>query len=300
MEIIKRKFVSQNSMSILQFSTEKTDTLEYLSLSHSLNNNLIEITEANDFGDVNSLGLTNKSKNYIFLSDGDILVGAKQNRVLNTSIFLAPDQKIFMPVSCVERGRWKKVSDKFSYSDYNVPHSVRFHKTRNVSENLRMKKEFDADQSQVWKNVDSIYQSFSMESATDNILDIYAGKEKILQDFLDDFKIDKAANGLAMFVGDSLLSIDIFNRREIFAEYAPRIIKSGALEIFHLDTDKKAAGVKEVFYKTITFLDELENIGIHRNAGAASGEETRYSSDKVSGFKLEFDNQLVHLSLLQL
>ena len=45
--------------------------------------------------------------------DGEVLVGAKQNRVANLSIMLPPATDTVIPVSCVEACRWSYASDNF-------------------------------------------------------------------------------------------------------------------------------------------------------------------------------------------
>jgi hypothetical protein len=39
-------------------------------------------------------------------TDGEQLVGAKQNRILNMTVLVAAETEVTIPVSCVERGRW--------------------------------------------------------------------------------------------------------------------------------------------------------------------------------------------------
>ena len=62
--------------------------LEYLMLDEALNENLIEIVEKDDGGSVPELRVMNKSSRMILILDGEELVGAKQNRIVNTTILV--------------------------------------------------------------------------------------------------------------------------------------------------------------------------------------------------------------------
>ena len=59
-----------------------------------------------------------KSGEDVSQTDGEELAGAKQNRVLNTSILLKEASETKIPVSCMERGRWSYASKGFSKIDY--------------------------------------------------------------------------------------------------------------------------------------------------------------------------------------
>ena len=62
--------------------------LEYLLLDEALSENLIEIVEKDDGGSVPELRVTNKTSGMILILDGEELVGAKQNRIVNTTILV--------------------------------------------------------------------------------------------------------------------------------------------------------------------------------------------------------------------
>ena len=49
----------------------------------------------------------------VLLYDGEELVGAKQNRILNVSVLVEAKSALTIPVSCVEQGRWSRRSEHF-------------------------------------------------------------------------------------------------------------------------------------------------------------------------------------------
>ena len=64
-------------------------------------------------GDVGELAVRNPLDLGVLLYDGEELVGAKQNRILNVSVLLAAGSTTRIPVSCVERGRWSSRGRRF-------------------------------------------------------------------------------------------------------------------------------------------------------------------------------------------
>ena len=60
-----------------------------------------------------NLLVTNQGDSRVLFLEGEELRGAKQNRVLNTSVLVAAHSKTPIPVSCVEQGRWRYRSRQF-------------------------------------------------------------------------------------------------------------------------------------------------------------------------------------------
>ena len=79
---------------------------EYLLLDEALNQNAIEIVEKDADGSVPELRVNNKSNKMVLILDGEELVGAKQNRIVNTTILVQGNTTVIIPVSCAEHGRW--------------------------------------------------------------------------------------------------------------------------------------------------------------------------------------------------
>ena len=83
----------------------------YITLDEALPRGL-RITETSRLGlGARALRREPDSTSAVLLYDGEELVGAKQNRILNVSVLVGAGAKLPIPVSCVEQGRWSRRSD---------------------------------------------------------------------------------------------------------------------------------------------------------------------------------------------
>lgn len=292
-------FQKKQNLSIVQIATDNQNSFSYISGPSAIKDNLIEVTEVSESGSVNMLQVLNLSDKFVFMMDGDILAGAKQNRVLNTSVLLAPNSKTQIPVSCVERGRWSHISEKFHSTDYTAPSFMRAKKAFKVSENLKKGVRHLADQAEVWEDVNFYSLKFNIKSRSDNLSDIFNGKRKDLDEFIEFFKPDKSANGLAVFVKNSLLSLDVFNLTEIYSEYFQRIVKGCAIEAFGLEGNSQITEA-EAKFKALTFIDQFGNFDFEEHSGVGVGTEKRFRSDDMTGFELVYNSNMIHLTALNL
>src|SRR5579864_3884171 len=118
----------------------------YQTLDEALAAKTFEISEVNEGGSVPSLMVHNRGDLPVLLVIGEELIGAKQNRVLNTSMLVPVHADLKIPVSCVERGRWAYRSRTFDSSVTTSHFYLRKAQTENVTANLRTKAAYDADQ----------------------------------------------------------------------------------------------------------------------------------------------------------
>jgi hypothetical protein len=291
-------FHAEKGLSIFQFLTQGHDSFAYISAASAMKQNLIQVKELNEAGSVNHLLVLNLSKQYVFMMDGDILSGAKHNRVVNTSILLAPESKTDIPVSCVESGRWRHVSSSFSPTDYTVPSSLRMDKARQVRMSLKEKRGFSSDQGKIWAKVSDYQTQREVRSETSNLSDVYARKGAEFDAFVSAFKCSEAANGVAVFRGKQLLSLDAFNRREVFEEYFPKILRGVALELYNHHGKYELVGEAEAKYRVLDFFDNFETLPWETYKAVAAGEERRFDTEKLAGFVLEESNKMIHLTAL--
>jgi hypothetical protein len=84
---IGRKQSFRNLAMFPLLSTYSSD-LDYLLLDEAISEGLVEVVEVSEEGSVPELKVTNRSPEMVLILDGEELVGAKQNRIVNTTILI--------------------------------------------------------------------------------------------------------------------------------------------------------------------------------------------------------------------
>jgi hypothetical protein len=138
--------------------------LEYPLLDEALNKNLIEIVEKDRGGSVPELRVMNKSPKMILILDGEELVGAKQNRIVNTTILVKGNATIVIPVSCVEHGRWSYDTPQFHSKKRMMSSNLRAMKSEQVNYSIKSSGEFRSDQSAIWDGIAEKLEYFRITS----------------------------------------------------------------------------------------------------------------------------------------
>src|SRR6266487_2827878 len=119
---------------------------EYLTLGEAMGQGLVTVTEVSQQGSVPRLTVVNRAAKPVLLVDGEELVGANQNRVLNTTVLLAEKSEIIIPVSCTEQGRWTYASPHFGHSNHIMAATLRKMKSCQVTDSLKNSDGYAADQ----------------------------------------------------------------------------------------------------------------------------------------------------------
>jgi hypothetical protein len=143
------------NLTLLPLVAAETATQPYLTLDEALERHLARITELTESGVVPELRFDNLSDQRILLLDGEELVGAKQNRVLNITILVAGHAQIVIPVSCVERGRWHHLSREFHSAKRALYARARAAKMEQVSFSCAANGSRRSDQSAVWADIEA-------------------------------------------------------------------------------------------------------------------------------------------------
>jgi len=196
-----------------------------LTLEQALERGLLEIVEK-EGGTVPEVWLTNRSERTVFLLGGEILSGARQDRIVRRDVLVAPRRKkLAVPVYCVEQGRWQ-----FSTGSFGSEKNLGTYKLR-----AKAQAAGQDGQSEVWAEVAQANDQAGVSSSTGAYQDAYrdgrvARRVKELERGLADLaRSQPLAIGAVFGLGDQLVSLDLFGDPALFRELWPKILKSMAL-----------------------------------------------------------------------
>src|SRR5207247_10554658 len=97
---------------------------------------MVTVGEVSQEGSVPELVVENKSHRRVLFLEGEQLLGAKQNRILNTSVLVPGGATLRIPVSCVEQGRWSRAHASFGAGKNISPYQLRGGLKRSVPRSL--------------------------------------------------------------------------------------------------------------------------------------------------------------------
>src|SRR5437763_4331469 len=80
--------------------------LRYHALSQAIKHGAF-ISEVEEHGDVNEVLVCNASKLPMLLYEGELILGARQNRTIDAPVLVPRGVELQVPVSCIEHGRWE-------------------------------------------------------------------------------------------------------------------------------------------------------------------------------------------------
>src|SRR6266571_2988066 len=127
--------------------------MDYILLEDGIAQGKVRVTELHAGGSVPELRLENAANLPVLVVDGEELVGAKQNRVLNLTVLAPAKQTIVIPVSCVEAGRWSMATPQFRTADHVMYSAARAERVSQVTESMRSSGARVSDQGAVWRDI---------------------------------------------------------------------------------------------------------------------------------------------------
>src|SRR5689334_10631592 len=114
--------VTHGALAVIPILAPNLDDPDWLTLEDV--GDRARVTEVSEAGSVPFLKVANGADQPLLLLDGEELIGAKQNRILNTTVLVAARAEVNIPVSCVEQGRWGYRGRQFRPGDASLFASI--------------------------------------------------------------------------------------------------------------------------------------------------------------------------------
>jgi len=248
------------------------------------------LREVSEVGEVNRILVRHDGERMLLLVDGEQILGAKQNRVVNASFLVPSGQEVAVPVSCVERGRWEYASRTFAPSETTLTGIARSRMVSRVTQSVIAGQGYDAGQGAVWRDVDEYLDRSRVVSRTSALEDALVTRRGGNEQSLGMLRPLPGQVGVAMVREGALLLLDAFGSADLYAR-AHRKVLRGMLADTRTDGEA-APGAIETVQKT---LEELTRIEAHRAAAPGCGETLRAKSESFSASALVHDDAVYHL-----
>lgn len=280
--------IAVNGLRLTPLFIKEENRFPYLELEEALRQNLVEITEVSEQGSVPNLQVTNKSLSDILILDGEELIGAKQNRIVNMTIVVPAHSSVVTPVSCVEQGRWRYTSREFATGDSFSYPSLRRQKHRDVTSSLRATGSFAADQSRIWNDISEKADRMEVTSDTLAMSDIFESRAGSSEKLQQDVPHQEKQVGFFAFIKDGFAGGDVFGSSELCRKKLPKLVRS-----YYLDSLDEGVRFPSITVEQI--LRQIQGAEPEQFASVGKGTEVRFESQDVQGACKVIDDFIPHL-----
>lgn len=270
----------------------------YVTLDEALTTGRFRVTEVSEGGRVPELRVHNDLDTPVLLVDGEELVGAKQNRVLNLTVLVPARAEQAIPVSCVEAHRWRATSDAFQASRQTQFREGRAHKMAQVSRSLAIGLQPASDQADVWARIEHRAASLGAESKTGAMHDIYEQQRHGVDEFVAVLGPADRQIGVAMAIGGRLAGVELFDATRTLQSLLPKIVASYALDAIVAPDDPASPACDEAAVSAWLTRFTAASPRVHPSVGL--GDALRWEAPDATAAALRVDEHLVHFAAFPL
>lgn len=214
---------------------------------HAANRNVRQQAVSYDGGsaEVNELALVNKSGRKLLLLAGEVIVGGKQDRIVQEDRIIPPvSVPVALDVFCVEHGRWTPRQAGYGGGGGNagpraaaqVVAPLKFDSLGAVAHpKLRGAAQDKKEQGAVWNEVQANNAKLGTSNSTDTYQEVYSSKRVGAQlgDYvraLQSEVLRPEVVGVVVARNGKPVWADVFASHRLFAAYWPKLLKSYAVD----------------------------------------------------------------------
>ncbi len=267
--------------------------VKHMVLKEAMEKGLLTIGEVSEGGRVPQLKVANNADSPVLILDGEELFGAKQNRVLNTTVLLRKHSVTIIPVSCTEQGRWHYESKTFTESGIIMSPRLREVKNRSVQESLRVSREFNSDQGAVWNGIREQAGHASVSSPTQAMRDVHEWRRQDINDYSRHFPCSKGQQGLLVAIGPEVVGMDVVTYPQAYALLHEKLVQSYVMDAITRKSSEHGNPGRE---KSRAFIDGIAGCTMTRYKSVGHGWDVRFEGETLFGSGLEYRGGAVHLA----
>jgi hypothetical protein len=266
----------------------------YVLLADALDRGEAVVEEISEDGSVPNVRVINRCDKPLLIPEGEILVGAKQNRVVNATVLVAARSTFTLPVSCVEQGRWGYQSREFR-SAFCAPPSLRACNMRAVRGNRDDRGAAEGDQDRVWSCVADGLADVGVDSPTASLTDGFSSMEERLRQCRQELRLPASAAGILVACGERVVGVDLFDSPTTFTRLWDRVSNAYFFDVFRTGEAAPPASPAPLDVAP-AFLGQVVGRAQLRLPALGLGDELAIAGEGLVGAALLHAGRLVHLA----
>jgi hypothetical protein len=285
--------VSFENLTVFPLEGAGVERPGYLTLDEALLQGVVEIAEVSEGGSVPHVQVRNRAPQPVLLVDGEELVGAKQNRIVNLTILVPATHTLIIPVSCVEVGRWHHNAAAFAAAPRAQYAKARAQKVRDVTASLTHEGARHADQQAIWQDIEEKSRRMQAASATGAMAAIFERHAAPIEAYVGAFIAGDRQLGAVFAIDGAVVGLDCFDSAETLRKILPKLVRSYAADAVetarrrHRPAARREAG---------SLLAAVAAAAPSEFPAVGLGVDLRLESGAVTGAGLAVDSSVVHLT----
>jgi hypothetical protein len=278
------------NLTMFPLLAERETAPGYSTLDEALAAGFVKVTEVSESGHVPELTITNDGHAPVLLLDGEELVGAKQNRIVNLTILVPPRTTLRLPVSCVEAGRWARRSRSLASAGRAHYASGRAMKVGHVSSCLRASGARRSDQGAIWDDIHRKAERMAAPSPTQASAAMYERSRADLDMLRSKLEALPGQVGAVFAIKGTIAGMDAFDSAATWRKSMGKIVES-----YGLDALDRAEPRPRARRDPVRFLASVGGAAVEKFPAVGLGEDLRLNAPRVAGAALAVGGEVVHV-----
>jgi hypothetical protein len=271
--------------------------LRYRSLGQAVKHGAF-VTEVDEHGSVNDVLICNVSDRALLLYEGELIIGARQNRVIDQPVLVPAGVELSVPVSCVEQGRWDhgQRTAKFRPSPEAADPAMRRIKRATANSRGIAGGEARPEQAEVWREVDERLRVHQVASPSSAFTELFDARRPALDELTEPVRALKGQVGAVASIAGRPVALDLVSRPRVFADLLPRLASGYALQALDALHSTRVGTAEPSNAAAQEFLEAV--LGAERRWVPTPGMGDAFvpTSPSITGSGLCADGELIALS----
>lgn len=272
----------------------------YFTLDEAVAQGWAKVTEVSEGGSVPTLCVVNAGVKPVLIMDGEELVGAKQNRIVNLTILVAAKSTVEIPVSCVEAGRWGGRSRQFATAPRAHYAAARAQKLAHVNYSMRRDGTRHADQGAIWQDIAAKSERFCAVSETSAMDSMFEAAAESLDEFEAGLQPIERQAGAMFAIDGVIVGLDLFDSPVTWRKLMPKLVHSYGLDALDRIPRRPSHAAetgerREAVPDPAKFARAVARAKATEFPAIGLGTDLRLDGRALAGGALTLDDSVVHL-----